>query len=226
MPAPARTASNEDVNCPVAVADEEPEPSGVLAEVHQQVAGLLGSPGSVGMGGHAQHVQGAVADLEHEQHVQPPQGERAVDVEEVHREHAGGLGTQELPPTDVGVPHRRRWDPVALQDPPDRRGADAVAELEQLALQPLVSPSQVLPRHPHHQGGEHVVDRWPPDPVRVGPASTHEAAMPAQDRVRSDETMGSQCAGQPSDERGKDRSVRPVQAWPRVGAAQDGDLVA
>ena len=50
--------------------------------------------------------------------------------------------------------------------------------------------------------------------------------MPAQDRVRSDETMGSQCAGQPSDERGKDRSVRPVQAWPRVGAAQDGDFVA
>jgi hypothetical protein len=90
------------------------------------------------MGGHAQDVQVAVADLECEQDVQPPQGERAVDVEEVDREHAGGLGAQELPPTGVAVPRRRRWDPVTLQDPPDRRGTDAVAELEQLALEPRV----------------------------------------------------------------------------------------
>ena len=105
---------------PGPIADQEPKPSGAVAEIHQQVAGLLGGPGSVGMGGHAQHVQGAVADLEHEQHVQPPQGERAVDVEEVDCEHAGGLRAQELPPTDVGVPQRRWWDPVARQDSPDR----------------------------------------------------------------------------------------------------------
>jgi hypothetical protein len=41
------------------------------------------------MRGHAQDVQVAVADLEHEQHVKPTQRRRAVDVEEVHREHAG-----------------------------------------------------------------------------------------------------------------------------------------
>jgi hypothetical protein len=55
-------------------------------------------------------------------------------VEEVDREHAGGLRAQELPPAGVGVPQWRWWDVVALKDPPDRRGADAVAELEQLAL--------------------------------------------------------------------------------------------
>jgi hypothetical protein len=32
------------------------------------------------------------------------------------------------------VPRRSRWNPVALQDPPDRRGADPVTEVEQLAL--------------------------------------------------------------------------------------------
>ena len=32
-------------------------------------------------------------------------------------------------------------------------------EVEQLALDSDVSPARVLPRHPHHQGGEHVVDR-------------------------------------------------------------------
>ena len=208
------------------VADEEPEPGGALAEVHDEVAGLLGGPGPVGMSGHAQHVQVAVADLEHEQDVEPPQRERAVDVEEVDREHAGGLGAQELPPAGVGVPQRRRWDAVALEDPPDRRGADAVAELEQLALDPHVPPARVLPRHPHHQGGEDVVDRWPSGPVRVGPSSADEAAMPAQDRVRGDQAMATQCSGQPPDERGEHGPVRPVQAWSWVGAAQDGDLVA
>src|SRR6185437_4510384 len=149
-------------------ADEEPEPGGAFAEVHEEVAGLLGGPGSVGMCGHAQDVEVAVADLEYEQHVEPPQGERAVDVEEVDREHAGGLGAQELSPGGVGVPHRRGWDAVTLEDPTDGRGADAVAELEQLALDPHVSPARVLPRHPHYQGGEDVVDRWPSGPVRVG----------------------------------------------------------
>ena len=73
------------------IADQEPKPSGAVAEVVDEVAGLLGGPGSVGMCGHAQHVQGAVADLEREQHVQPSQGERAVDVEEVDGQHAGRL---------------------------------------------------------------------------------------------------------------------------------------
>ena len=38
------------------IADEEPEPGGLVAEVDDEVAGLLGGPGSVGMCGHAQDV--------------------------------------------------------------------------------------------------------------------------------------------------------------------------
>ena len=38
--------------------------------------------------------------------------------------------------------------------------------------------------------------------------------------------MGPQCAGQPPHERSEHGPVRPVQARPRVGAAQDGDFVA
>jgi hypothetical protein len=59
------------------------------------------------MRGHAQDVQEAVTDLEREQEVEPPQRHRAVDVEEVDGEHAGGLRAQELPPTRIGPPHRR-----------------------------------------------------------------------------------------------------------------------
>jgi hypothetical protein len=38
------------------VSDEESEPPDVLAEIHQEVAGLLRCPGPVGMCGHAQHM--------------------------------------------------------------------------------------------------------------------------------------------------------------------------
>src|SRR4051812_20663913 len=103
---------------------------------------------------------GAVADLEHEQDVEPPQRHRTVDVEEVDGQHAGRLGAQEPPPTRIGVSRWRWWDPAALQDPPDRRGAEPVAELEQLALDPHVSPARVLAGHPLHQRGEDVVNRW------------------------------------------------------------------
>jgi hypothetical protein len=113
------------------------------------------------MPGDAQHVQVAVADLEHEQDVEPSHGERAVDVEEVDREHADGLGAQELPPAGVDVPRWRGWDPVALQDPPDRRGTYAVAESEQFSPEPHVAPARVLPCHPHYQGRVSGTRTWP-----------------------------------------------------------------
>jgi hypothetical protein len=131
--------------------------------------GLLSCPGPVGLCGHAQNVQVAVADFDCEQDVEPAQRDRAVDVEEVDGHHAGGLAAQELPPTGVGVPERRRWDSVALEDPPDRRDVDSVAEFEQFALDFAVSPAWVLRRHPLHQRGDDVVDRWAAGSVLVGP---------------------------------------------------------
>ena len=85
-----------------------------------------------------------------------------------------------------------------------------MAEREQLALDPQVPPARVLPRHPHHQRGEDVVDRWPSGPVGVGPSSAHEAAMPAQDRVRGDQVVATQRAKQPPHERGERYGLRIV----------------
>src|SRR3954452_7896424 len=56
---------------PGTVANQEPEPADLLAEVHDEVAGLLGRPGPVGVRGDAEDVQLAVADLEGEQDVEP-----------------------------------------------------------------------------------------------------------------------------------------------------------
>jgi hypothetical protein len=93
------------------------------------------------------------------------------------------------PPGGVGVSYRCWWDSVALQDPADRGGADAVAEFAQLALDPHVSPVRVLPCHPHDQRGDDVVDRWAAGSVLVGPLSAYEVAVPAQDGARGDQAM-------------------------------------
>ena len=74
----------------------------------------------------------AVADLEHEQDVGSPQCHRAVDVEEVDAQHAGDLCAQESPPSANGLPKRRWRDPATFEDPTDHRGADTMAELDQL----------------------------------------------------------------------------------------------
>jgi hypothetical protein len=50
--------------------------------------------------------------------------------------------------------------------------------------------------------------------------------MPAQDCVWGYQAMATQCAGQPPRKGGEHGPLGPVQAWPWVGAAQDGDLVA
>jgi hypothetical protein len=73
---------------PGPITDEESEPRHLFAEVRDEVAGLLHGPRPVRVLGHAQDVQVAVAELEREQDVEPPERYRAVDVEEVDREHA------------------------------------------------------------------------------------------------------------------------------------------
>ena len=59
----------------VAVADEEPESSTGVVEVHEQVAGLLGEPSCGGVGGDAEDVHAAGGVLDDEEDVQPVQGE-------------------------------------------------------------------------------------------------------------------------------------------------------
>ena len=66
-------------------------------------------------------------------------------------------------------PLRCRGNLQRLQDPADRRRADPVAELEQLALDPLVSPAIVRRGEPLDQPGDLGAGWRPSRPVRVGP---------------------------------------------------------
>jgi hypothetical protein len=86
----------------------------------------------------------AAADLDHEEHLHPLEGDGAVDREEVARQHRRCLGAQELRPGGVYFADRRGRYPLPLEHAPDRGGTDMVAEFEQLALDPLVSPVGIL----------------------------------------------------------------------------------
>jgi hypothetical protein len=77
----------------------------------------------------------------------------------------------------------RRYPPL-LEDPADRGCADAMAELEQFALDALVVPGRVLAGQLFDQGGDRVVDGWATGAVRVGPFLGDNAAVSPQDGGR------------------------------------------
>ena len=84
---------------------------------------------------------------------------------------------------------RCRGDLRRFEDPADGGCADPVAELEQLALDPLVSPAVVLGGEPLDQRCDLGADRWPSCPVGVGPLAGDQAAVPAQDGAGSDQPV-------------------------------------
>jgi hypothetical protein len=100
-----------------------------------------------------------------------------------------------------------------------------VAEFEQLALDPLVSPAVVLGGEPPDQRGDLCTDWRPARAVRMGPFPGDQAAVPPQDGARGDQAVCSQLRWQVPDQRSQDGPVGPVEPGPGIGAAQHGDLV-
>jgi len=100
-----------------------------------------------------------------------------------------------------------------------------VAELEQLALDPLVPPAVVLGGKPLDQSCDLGAARRPSRPVRVGPFAGDEAAVQAQDGTCGNQPVRLQPSGQEPDQRGEDRAVGPVQPGLGMCPAQHGDLV-
>ena len=153
------------------------------------------------------------------------QGHRAVHVEEVGREHRRGLRAKEIPPRRVGAPLGRRRDLQGFEDPADGRCADPVADLEQLTLDPLVSPAVVLGGEPLDERGDLRADWRPSRLVRIGPLAGDQAAVPPQDGAGGDQPVRSPPSRQEPDQRGHHRPVGPVQPGSRMGPAQHSDLM-
>ncbi len=134
------------------VADEDVELLGPVAEVHEQVAGLLSGPGPVRVAGDAEDVQVAAADLQDEEHVPALHRAGAVDVEVVAGQHGRGLSRQELSAGGVVTARRCRWDAEPVEDPTDRGRARLVAEAVPFALDACVAPAGIVTGHLLDQG--------------------------------------------------------------------------
>jgi hypothetical protein len=98
--------------------------------------------------GDTEDTQVAAAEFDDEQAVQASEGNDAVHAEGIGAEHRHGPRMQELPPGRVGLPAKRRRVLLRGEDAADRGYADPAAELQQLTLDPLVSPAVVLDREP------------------------------------------------------------------------------
>jgi len=143
MPAAASTASKAGRELGIAVADQEAESPGVVVEIHQQVPGGLGNPGTGGVGGDPGQVHPPVVKFDDEEHVQSGESDR-LDGEEVTCEGAGGLGAQKRRPTWSAVA-RCRPETVTVQNRADRGRRDPHAELAALANNAQITPARVLP---------------------------------------------------------------------------------
>jgi hypothetical protein len=88
-----------------------------------------------------------------------------------------------------------------------------VAELEQLTLDPLVSPAVVLGGEALDQSDDLGADRRSSRAVRVGLLLSYQAAVPPQDSADERSTMNSQADGTTGPPRGG--AVDSFRAWSR-----------
>ena len=158
------------------IAYEEPKPGDVVAEVHDEVAGLLGGPRPVGCPVTPARV-GSGRTSKTNKTQRPPQRERAVDVEKSTASMVVAWvrrNCRQLVSLRRDGAGRIRWRCRI------RRIVEAPTRWPSLSSSPWsrVPPERVLSRYRHHQGGEYIVDRWPPGTVRVGPAALVAATRP------------------------------------------------
>jgi hypothetical protein len=121
----------------VAVADQELEATVGVIEIHAEVAGQLGQPGSGGVGGEAEDVDAAGGVLDDEERVEPVQG-KGVDMQQVAGQDRVGLCAEELGPGRSGTAGCG-VDPGGVQD---RVGAEnsVTASDQRVRRQPLPQP--------------------------------------------------------------------------------------
>ncbi len=100
-----------------------------------------------------------------------------------------------------------------------------MAELEELALDPLVPPEVVLGGESLDERGDLSAGRRPSRPARIGSLPGDQAPVPAQDGAGGDGPAHPQLCWQEPDECGEDCAVGPVDQGAGIGAAQHGDLV-
>ena len=100
---------------------------------------------------------------------------------------AGGTPAQKNHPAQAGAAIDARRQAVGLENPGDRRAADAMPEVLQGALDPRVPPGRIVFGHPHDQASDL---RAPPamacSRLPIGPLARNEL-VPPQERIGRDD---------------------------------------
>jgi hypothetical protein len=184
MPSAVNTASKEPVNWPARSLIRN------LIEVVswpgsiRKLRATCVVPRAVRVRGDAGQVNPAGAVLDDDQGIEAPE-QHGVHMDEVGREDAAGLCGQELLPGRATAA-RCGIDPGGMQDLPDRRGSDRVAEPDEFALHPPVPPRRIVHRDPDHE----LADRgWRgrspgPPPFGVIPFACDETSVLGEQRRR------------------------------------------
>jgi hypothetical protein len=194
-----------------------------LGQVPDQVPGDLGDKAVVGVPGDTEQVGAPAGVLNGEQDVEPLEHHR-VDREEVRRQDALGLGSQELGP---GRASTRCWSQaMAAEHSPHRRRPDPDAELGQLSLDTYAAPATVLPAQAHDQLRAHRRPSRPSLPSPRSPLAPSGFSVPTEQRRWCDQESSPAVAREQPAEGSQEGAVD----WPVPDAAvdpalKDSDLV-
>jgi hypothetical protein len=137
-----------------------------------------------------------------------------------------GLDPQEVPPRGSDPP-RRRPQAAPTKHVRDCGGRDRGAELEELALDPQVSPPWVLPAHPQDQLAKGCIDgrtSRPAAPPRSPPA--FKLAAPSLQRVGDDSEGRPPLPGKEPAHRGEEGPVGGAVAGTLRSPGEHPELMA
>ena len=195
-----------------------------IVEVHQQVARLLQHPSRVRAARAGEVFDPTAADREEDKHVQAAKPD-GVDGQEVASDDRITLLAQEAAPGQPVALRRGRDAGVGEHAAHQRRG-NVDAELAELADDPGVPPARVLARQPHDQLPYLQRDRRPARPaVRIRPAASDQAPVPAQQRLWPNREPAPGAARRDPAERRQHEPVSRLESRPSDLPAQDRQLV-
>jgi len=173
----------------VAIPDEEPELVGAVADLPQQLPGLLGDPGSGGMSGYPEDVHPASAHFHDEQCVEARERDR-VDREEIRGQQPAGLGGEECAPlTASSVSLWCGSETGAAQHPAHGGRADPVPEPPQLTMHATESPAGILDAKPGDELAQFPHEGRASWGQRLSPPFRHQALVPSQQGEGGDDPM-------------------------------------
>jgi hypothetical protein len=136
------------------------------------------------------------------------------------------LEPQELPPGRADATGRRA-EAASAKHRGDGRGRDVDPELQELASDPQVAPSRVLPAEAKDQ----VLDRWIERGATGGAGAApepcpRELSVPPEEGVGPDQEAPPPVPGEQPGSRGQERSIGPGVARSRPSPTENLELVA